>query len=114
MTLQRTTHSPVPTGLLLPSPTGVNRASLSNLAPVWSLLGKGRHKGWGDIWVVRWVREKVENQAFQGAFLHVLYRKDTKERLLRGRAKGDKGLCGLALLESLPEAVLVYVSCVPA
>lgn len=94
MTLKRTARSPVPTGLLLPSPTGVNRTSLSNLAPVWSLLGKGRHKGWGDIWVVRWVREKVGNQAFQGALLHVRYWEGTKERLLRGKAKGDEGLCG--------------------
>lgn len=94
MALKRTARSPVPTGLLLPSPTRVNRTSLSNLASVWSLLGKGRHKGWGDIWVVRWVREKVGNQAFQGVLLHVQFREDTKERLLRGKAKGDKGLCG--------------------
>lgn len=52
----------------------------------------------GDIWVVRWIREKVENKAFQGVFLHVLYRKDTTERLLRGRAKEDKGLCGFGPL----------------
>lgn len=84
----RTIHSPE-SPLDCCSLAGLNRASLSNLAPVWSVIVRQEGDVWGggggSIWVIRWMyglslsgkkgkcvcvaggaEEHAEKQGFQG------------------------------------------------
>lgn len=96
----RTIHSPE-SPLDCCSLAGLNRASLSNLAPVWSVIVRQEGDVWGggggSIWVIRWMyglslsgkKGKCVCVAggggacgetrFPRALLHVLHRKGTGE-----------------------------------